>query len=361
MRASPHEELGMADRRDFLRYAGAAAMASMAARGITGAIRTGILGTQHSHLSGKLKAMQNSPDYEVVSICEPEAAVASRVRNDPRYKDLRWVSQDELLGDPSIHLIVAEARPWEAVAWGTRVIAAGKHLHLEKPPGSEWPPFREMVEEARRKKLLFQTGYVWRWHEGINASIEAARQGWLGDVFMVRGTMNSDRTPEGRAIEAKYRGGSLFELGGHVIDRVVELLGRPKKVTPWLRHDTGVADNLADNTLAVLEYDRALALIFSAARMYGSSDHRSFEVIGSEGTFVVQTESSPPRMRVAMRKAQGPYKAGWQQIELKPQPRFIGDFQELARALKTGQPLKLSYDHELTLHETLLRASGEMS
>jgi predicted dehydrogenase len=326
---------------------------------VTGRIRTGILGTQHSHLSGKLRAMQNSPDYEVVSICEPDAAAATRARKDPLYKDLKWVRQEELLADSSLHLIVAECRPWEAVAWGQQVIAAGKHLHLEKPPGNQWTPFRELVEEARRKNLLLQTGYVWRWHEGIDAAIDAARQGWLGDIFLVRGTMNSDRTPEGRAIEAKYKGGSLFELGGHVIDRVVELLGRPNKVTPWIRHDTSIPDQLADNTVAVLEYDRALALIFSSARMYGSGDHRSFEVIGSDGTFVVQVESSPPRMRVAMRKAQGPYKAGWQQIELKPQPRFIGDFQELARALKSGQPLKLSYDHELVLHETLLRASGE--
>jgi predicted dehydrogenase len=95
--------------------------------------------------------------------------------------------------------------------------------------------------------------------------------------------------------------------------------------------------------------------------MYGSGDHRSFEVIGSDGTFVVNTESNPPRMRVAMRKAHGPYKAGWQQIELKPQPRFLGDFQELAQSIKTGEPLRLSYDHELNLHETLLRASGEMT
>jgi hypothetical protein len=45
---------------------------------------------------------------------------------------------------------------------------------------------------------------------------------------------------------------------------------------------------------------------------------------------------------------------------LPPQPRFVGDFQELARAIKTAQPLKLSYDDELLLHETLLRASGEL-
>jgi predicted dehydrogenase len=324
-------------------------------------IRTGILGTQHSHVRGKLAAMKDSPDYEVVAICEPDAAAAERARSNPAFAGVRWANEDELLSDRSINLIVAECRPWEAVAWGKKVIAAGKHLHLEKPPGNEWAPFRELVEEARRKNLLLQTGYMWRWHEGINAGIEAAQKGWLGDVYMVRGTINSDRTPEGRAIEAKYRGGGMFELGGHLIDRVVELLGRPKNVTNWLRHGTSIKDELADNTLVVLDYGRTLAVLSSSARMYGSGEHRSIEFIGSDGTIIVHPESSPPRMRVAMRKPQGPYKTGWNQIELPPQPRYIGDFKELARALKSGQPLKLSYDHELILHETLLRASGELS
>jgi predicted dehydrogenase len=244
---------------------------------------------------------------------------------------------------------------------GAKVISAGKHLHLEKPPGNTWAPFKQLVEEARRKKLLLQTGYVWRWHEGINAALDAARKGWLGEVFMIRGTMNADRDAAQRAVEAKYRGGGMFELGGHVIDRVVELLGRPTKVQSFLRHDTSSPDKLADNNLAVLEYPKALAVIAQSARMSGSTDHRSFEVIGTDGTIMVWPEASPPRMRVHMRKAQGNYAAGWQDIRLPPPPRFIGDFKELARAIKSGQPLKLSYDHELVLHETLLRASGEMT
>ena len=334
-------------------------MTSASMSGAIDVIRTGILGTQHSHLLGKLKAMKSSADYQVVSICEPDADAAARAKQNPAFEGLRWVSEEEMLSDKSLHLIVVECRPWDALPFGKKVVAAGKHLHLEKPPGNQWSPFKEMVEEARRKNLLFQTGYMWRWHEGINAAIEAKERGWLGDVFMVRGTINSDRDQTQRDIEAKYKGGSMYELGGHLIDRVVELLGRPKKVNNWLRHDTGVADKLADNTLVVFEYDRAIVTLSSSARMYGSGEHRSFEVIGSEGTFMVYPETS--KMRVAMRKPQGPYKAGWQQIDLPPQPRYIGDFQELARALKSGKPLRHSYEHELTLHETLLRASGEMS
>ncbi|MGH9661766.1 MAG: Gfo/Idh/MocA family protein [Bryobacteraceae bacterium] len=350
------------NRRSFLQYAGAAGIGASSALSATGVIRTGILGTQHSHVRGKLKAMQDSPDYRVVAVCEHDPASRNRARKNPLFEGLPWVSEEKLLGDPSIDLIVVECRAWEAVPWGKKVIAAGKHLHLEKPPGNEWAPFRELVEEARRKKLLLQTGYMWRAHEGINAAIEAARKGWLGDVYLLRGTINSDRDPDGRAIEARYRGGSFFELGGHLVDRAVELFGRPRKVNSWLRHDTGIEDKLADNTLVVLEYDRALAVISSAARMWGSDQHRSFELIGSEGSMLVQpAESAQPRLRVGMRKPQGPYKAGWQEIALGPQPRYIGDFRELARALKNGQPLKLSYDHELILHETLLKASGEMS
>jgi len=324
-------------------------------------IRTAIWGTQHSHTSGKLRAMKDSPLYEVAAICENDAGAQARALKDARFQGLQWVSEEQLLNDRSLQLVVVECGVWEALPMGQKVIAAGKHLHLEKPPGNTWAPFKALVEEARRKKLLLQTGYLWRCHEGVNAALDAARKGWLGDVLMVRGTMNSDRDAAQRAVEAKYKGGGLFELGGHVIDRIVELLGRPVKVQSWLRHHSSIADTLADNNLAVFEYDKTLAVIAQTARMSGSGDHRSFEIIGSDGTIMVWPESSPPRMRVHLRKAQGPYKAGWQDIALGPQPRFVGDFQELARAIAAGQPLRLSYDHELLLHETLLRASGELA
>ncbi|HEU0119728.1 MAG TPA: Gfo/Idh/MocA family oxidoreductase [Bryobacteraceae bacterium] len=345
------------DRRILLQGAGAALLSHAAGT----KIKVGMLGTGHSHFYGKYKAMLDSPDYEIVGIAESNAAVRATLQKDARYSSAKWVEESAILQDPSVSLIVVECRVWEAVPWGKKVIAAGKHLHLEKPAGNEWKPFKELVEEARRKNLLVQTGYLWRWHKGVYAAIEAAKKGWLGEVFMVRGTMNSDRGPEERAVEAKFKGGGMFELSGHVIDRVVELLGRPKAVKSWLRHDTSVPDKLADNNLAVLEFDRALAVIAQSAKMGGSGDHRSLEIIGTDGTIIVHPESAPPRMRVFMKKAQGPYKAGWQDITLPPQPRFVADFAELARAILNKQPLTHSYDHELLLHETLLRASGEMS
>ena len=56
-----------------------------------------------------------------------------------------------------------------------------------------------------------------------------------------------------------------------------------------------------------------------------------------------------------------PYQKGLQEIRLPKQTRFLRDFEELGKAIQQKLPLRYSYDHELLLQETLLRASGEMA
>ncbi len=344
------------DRRRFL---GAALALPAAAAG--GKIRTGILGIEHSHLGGKLAAMQGNPDFEVVSVCEPNDATRKAHARDKALARLRWVSIDEMLADKALDLIVFEGEVKDAVPFGKRVIEAGKHLHLEKPPTNKMEPFHELAELARKRKRLLQLGYLWRFHAGTSLALEAVKKGWLGDILMIRATINSDRGADQRAVEGRYPGGSMFELGGHMIDRVVGALGRPTTVRHWLRHDTSIKDTVKDNTLAVFEYPSTLAIIVSTSKVANIERHRSFEVIGSDGTVMVQPMEPAPVVRIDMREDRGPYKKGTREIALPPQPRFIKDFEELGRAIKTGTPLQYSYDHELLLHETLLRASGEIS
>src|SRR5688572_9533039 len=140
------------NRRELLQYAGSGLLAAPLATpsAVTGVIRAGILGTQHSHTTGKLKAMQDNPDYEFAGICENNPEAKARAQKDPRFKGLCWMSEDELLRDPTVHLIVVECKIWEAVPSGEKVIAAGKHLHLEKPPGNTLEPFKQLIENARR-------------------------------------------------------------------------------------------------------------------------------------------------------------------------------------------------------------------
>lgn len=347
------------NRRHFLGATGAGVASAALAATVTGRIRVGILCIQHSHLNEKLKVLSNNSDYELVAVCEPDEATKSSKGSNPALERLRWVTIDQMLGDKSIDLIVFEGEVKDAVPFGKRVLDAGKHLHLEKPPTNKMEPFRELVDLARRQDLKLQLGYIWRFHEGTDAALAACGKGWLGDVYMIRATINSDRDMKQRAVEARYPGGSMFELGGHVIDRVIAILGKPTQVRTWLRHDTKIDDAEKDNTLAVFEYPSALAVVVSSSR--DAASHRSFEVIGTDGSVLIDPMEGAPKLRVQMREARGPYPKGVQEIKLGPQGRFVKDFEDLARAIKSGSPLRYSYDHELNLHETLLRASGEMA
>ena len=272
------------NRRHFLGATSAGVASVALGSTVSTKIRVGILCIQHSHLNEKLKALSNSSDYDVVSVCEPDEATRRSKGSNPFLERLRWVTLDELLGDKSTELIVFEGEAKDAVPFGKRGTEAGKHLHLEKPPTNKMEPFRELVELARRNDRKLQLGYIWRFHEGADAALEACRKGWLGDVFMIRATINSDRDLQQRAVEARYPGGSMFELGGHVIDRVIAILGKPVRVRTWLRHDTKIQDTVKDNTLAVFEYPSALAEIVSSNR--DPASHRSFEVIGSDGSIM---------------------------------------------------------------------------
>ncbi|MBI4910505.1 MAG: Gfo/Idh/MocA family oxidoreductase [Acidobacteria bacterium] len=319
-------------------------------------IRTAFVSTKHSHFSGKWKAVSDNASYSLAGIHEPDPQARARVKAQPR-----WLSEEELFADKSIALVVVETPIAQALPWARKAIAAGKHVHLEKPPSHEWAPFREVVEEARRRSLLLQTGYIWRFHEGVRRAIEAARNGWLGHVYLMRGTINTDISDAQRRELAPFRGGMMFELGCHQIDRVVDLLGRPKNVKSWLQKTpAGKQDGLADATLAVFEFDSAMAVISTGARMAGASQHRSLEIIGTDGAVILQPVEPGTNMRVTVRTAQGPYKAGWQDVELPPQPRYTGDFADLARAIQTARPLTFSYDFELLVQETILRASQEL-
>ena len=68
-----------------------------------------------------------------------------------------------------------------------------------------------------------------------------------------------------------------------------------------------------------------------------------------------------PTLRSFMRTARGPYSEGWQEVQLGRQRRYIKDFEEMAKAITMNRPLRYSYEHELLLQETLLRASGEIA
>lgn len=320
-------------------------------------VRAAVLGIGHAHAAGKTSVLRDSPDFDLVGVCEPSEALRQQHGGDPAYRDVRWLSIDEVLGNASIQLIAVESRVQENLSYARQAIEAGKHIHLDKPPGIDLERLRSLLSEADRRQLAVQMGYMWRYHPGIQAAMEAARKGWLGEVYLFRGIMSSDIARAVRPALALFPGGMMFELGCHLIDRMVDLLGRPSKVSSFLRHDSSHNDRLADHTLAVFEYERALAEIYSSAQQPAGNSHRLLEIQGTNGTVRLQP-IEPPSFMIDLKEAAGPYRAGPQKVGIDNKPRYVEDFREMAQVIRKERRASFSSEHDLIAHETLLRACG---
>ena len=119
-----------------------------------------------------------------------------------------------------------------------------------------WNGFASCCRRRLSRKRIVQMGYQWRYQSAMQAAVEAARNGWLGTIYRFQASIDKLVLAEERRHLAKYRGGMMFSEGCHLIDRAVAVLGKPRKVTGFLRHDSPIADGFADNNLAILEYDR---------------------------------------------------------------------------------------------------------
>src|SRR5574340_310251 len=312
----------------------------------------GFLGLSHAHAAAKLEVVRANPEWRLVGVCEPDAKLAESLRG----RGVTLLSREELLRHPETRAIAVESEVRDHAADGLAVLEAGKHLHLEKAPAADMAGFRKIVDTARRKKLLVQVGYMWRYHPAIAKAIEAARQGWLGQIYMVRACIGNLLEPARRPELAEFPGGIMFEMGGHVIDAVTRMMGKPSKVTPFLRSDGGYQDKLRDNNVAVFEWPRAIGMIHGATLQPNSFRYRTLEVHGTSGCAVVNP-IEPPVLTMDLAKPAGPYRPGVQKIEVPAYRRYVDDFVEFAAAVRGETSLRVSYDDDLSVHETLLRAS----
>jgi predicted dehydrogenase len=150
----------------------------------------------------------------------------------------------------------------------------------------------------------------------------------------------------------------MFELGCHVIDSVVRVLGKPEKVTPFVRRTHSQTDSLADNQLAVLEYPGATATVRSAVIEPDGGQRRQFIVCGEDGVIEIRP-LEPPRMSLFLNQARGNYPKGQQVIALpKPAGRYDGEFLDLAAIVRGEKAADFTPEHDLAVHETILLASG---
>lgn len=327
-------------------------------------IRIAQYGTKHGHAAGKLTALRRNPRVELAGVFEPDPKRRRELeRAEGPYQGVRWFDRaSDMLDDPGIVAIAAEGRNDESLDQAEQIIAAGKHVWYDKPAGADWAQWQRVVALAEQRDLIVQMGYMFRYHAGFQRIAAWVRSGLLGQIYAIRAHMSTWLSEPEQRVIARHPGGICYDLAGHMLDQIIWLLGRPEQVTAFLRTDSSAVPGFKDNTLVVCSYAGALACVDIAA-METAPPARRFEVYGDRGSAIMEPFEPVGMLRLCLAEAEDGYGRGEQFIPLEEQPRQMLYELELEAFLATllaERPPDRPRHHDLTVQETLLRATGDL-
>ncbi len=270
-------------------------------------LKVGQIGVAHSHASGKWQTLHKFPElFDVVGITEPNESLRRKtIERGGIYRDANWIHEDELLQKAT--LVVVETDIPDLVPTARRAVAAGKHLHLDKPGGANLIDFADLLKEAQLQQVVVQMGYMFRYNPAFTFLFQAVRDGWLGQIREINGAIGKQADDGLRDEIGRYSGGGMFELGCHLVDAVVSVLGTPSRVHAYNRETRN--DGLADNQLAILEYPNATAAIRCNHVDPFGGPRRQFSVIGDAGAIEIRP-LEPPKLTLMIDRQRGDYKKG---------------------------------------------------
>lgn len=323
------------------------------------------VGTKHGHAAGVYQVMLEHPDVDVVGCFEPDADRRAFCESSGQWDDAIWLdSFDDILDNPEIVAVASEGANREALAHTEAIVRAGKHCFYDKPAGDDFHRFMRVIEDAKAQNLQVTLGYMFRKHDGFERMANWIRSGFLGHIFQIRAHMSTwlpERSEGGQFTDRQglsyHRGGVLYDLGGHMLDQIVWMMGRPERVTSYLQNATSETRDFMDNTLAVLEYPNALVTLDIAA-MEPRPMARRFEVYGTQGSAIMEPFEPAETLRLCLTEPKDNYSEGVTILDLEDRRRYVDTFAAFVKTIQNNAPALRSLDHELLVQETLMRCTG---
>ncbi len=255
-----------------------------------GRIRVGILGVGIGEVHAK--AFRDLPGVDLVAVCSrrrSRAEALAATYGIPRvYEDAAGLIGSDL------DVVVVATPNREHYPMTMAALAAGRHVLCEKPLAAEVEEAREMVAAAEQAGLRLAVHMNRRMQPGVVAIRRAFDRGDLGEIDHVRVTWLRQRgipAREGFLTRARAGGGSLIDLGVHMVDQALFVQGFPRVLEVQARvhrryfeEDVpGMDSDVEDSAFAflTLEGGGSVSLAISWAATHHRSEERVLEVYGS--------------------------------------------------------------------------------
>jgi len=149
----------------------------------------------------------------------------------PSVKTFRTL--DSMLVDDSIELVIVNTPNITHYDISKKVINSGKHLVIEKPFTATVAEAEELIALAKAKNVVISVFQNRRYDSDFKTVKKILEEHWLGDI--VEAEFHYDRFDQELSYklhkETPTKGvGSIYDLGSHIIDQVLQLFGLPQSV-----------------------------------------------------------------------------------------------------------------------------------
>lgn len=330
-------------------------------------LRLGILGAWHVHADGLVKQIAAHPDeFQLIAGFDPEPDVVARRQMtwNSLLPDFEWLPSAGDVLSRQLDGIVVEGRVHQNVQWAQLAIDHGLPVLLEKPAGDTLSPFRKLIEAARQNQLHVQLIYLFRYMSAMQELVRRVRGGELGQIYEFRGRLPKDISGYDEYVTdlGCYSGGIFFEMAGHLVDLLVTIMGPPRQVSPFLAHHHPSPGGFVDNGVAIFTQQHGWGIIEVPA-LEVAPQSRRIEVYGTEGACVIPHLGSGHlgNRNVQPIQIYRRSQSVWETLELPAATLQISDLREFAAVITGRKSPDYSPEHDLAVHEALLRASGMLN
>jgi myo-inositol 2-dehydrogenase/D-chiro-inositol 1-dehydrogenase len=220
---------------------------------------------------------------------------------------VRGSDYQDLFAADDIDAVVLAARSVDHSMHACAVLAAGKHLFLEKP-GATTVAGQTAVREAAeaRPDLVVQFGYHRRYDERWLEAQRLVADGAVGRPLLVVGVARDVRTPEPE--DPLPAGGFLVDMASHDYDAACWFLGQ-EPVLAYAARQSSIYPELEalgdlDNAAVTVRFDGGGIASLHISRTCAWGHDIRTEVVGGEGSVFVGNAASRDGVTV-MRRSEG--------------------------------------------------------
>lgn len=258
-------------------------------------IKTGVVGFG---LSGKVfhaPFIGTNPDYELHTI------VTTGREAGKFYPRARIINNfNSLILDPEIDLVVICTPHNMHVEQACRALQAGKHVVIEKPVAMNSTQAEQIIADSKAAGKFAFPYHNRRWDGDFLTLKHLIQQGYLGDVIDFESRFDRYSPVLSRA-EWRYNdesgGGTLYDLGPHLIDQAICLFGAPQSV--WcILHTQRQNSKVSDSFDLKLIYPALTASL--GAGIFVREPGPRFQVHGRLGSYIkhgLDTQEARLKMR----------------------------------------------------------------